>query len=119
RVRRRQPRAAPRVLTGLTEAGSPPERGAEHHRFPYDAAMVTWIAGTEESTVVSTGGGLPGRGQASTQPREPAGTWHAVNAETQRAACGTNRFMELWPDRSWDEGSPADRCPDCVAALAS
>lgn len=81
--------------------------------------MTTWIAGTEESTIAATaGGGLPGRGAAAAPPpREPAGTWHAVDADTSRPVCGTSRFLEVWPTHAWAEDGVTDRCPDCVAAV--
>lgn len=86
--------------------------------------MATWIAGTEESTTVSAGGGLPGRGSlpgrgaaAADLKQEPAGEWHAVDADTGRVACGTNRFMNTWPDRSWNEAGVEARCAACAAKV--
>lgn len=83
--------------------------------------MARWIVAAEESTVAQTGGGgLPGRRGASTEdaPREPAGEWHAVDVETGRAACGTHRFLERWPDRPWASGQPAARCAACLEAVS-
>jgi hypothetical protein len=83
--------------------------------------MTTWLAGTEESTIVQEGGGLPGRGTlpgrgaSASGTRGPAGTWHAVDADTRRPACGTSRFLEVWADHPWGEATDADRCPECVA----
>jgi len=79
--------------------------------------MTTWIAGTEESTIVAVGGALPGRGTAAPPPREPAGAWHAVDRDSGTVACGTTRFLETWPDHPWTEAGVADRCPECLAAV--
>ena len=80
--------------------------------------MTTWIPGTEESTIAAVAGGLPGRGSAAaTPPREPAGTWHAVDPATGDPACGSDRFLEVWPTRRWREEGVADRCAECVAAV--
>ncbi len=84
--------------------------------------MTTWVAGTEESTIAATDGALPGRrgrDAAATSPREPAGIWHAVDADTTRVACGTTRFLEIWPARPWSSSGASDRCDDCVAAVSA
>ncbi len=83
--------------------------------------MATWVAGTEESTVAQTGGGLPGRGalpgrgSTDTAQRVPVGTWHAVDLDSGRPACGTNRFLEVWPDHPSAQSGDAPRCPECAA----
>jgi hypothetical protein len=79
--------------------------------------MTTWIAGTEESTIATGGTALPGRGASAAPPREPAGEWHAVDADSRQPVCGTTRFLEIWPSRSWHEEGVAERCDACVAAV--
>ena len=86
--------------------------------------MTNWIAGTQESTIPATSGALPGRGSlpargsAAPEPeREPAGEWHAIDPATGDPACGTNRFLEPFPNHPWNEPGDIERCPDCLAAV--
>jgi hypothetical protein len=86
--------------------------------------MTTWIAGTEESTIAAVEGALPGRGglpgrgsSAPPPPREPAGTWHAIDPDTGDAACGTNRFLEPFANHRWNEPGDIDRCAACLAVV--
>jgi hypothetical protein len=87
----------------------------------YRHTMTTWVCGTEESTIPATEGALPGRRGAQSSgaalQRQPAGTWHAIDADTGRPACGTSRLIETFPAIPWSSPEGTDRCAPCAARV--
>ena len=75
-----------------------------------------WVASEGRKRLADSGGRMSARPGAVV----PSGTMHAVDAETDKVACGRPLSGLLsFSDFSWDSMSGADRCHKCRAAIAA
>jgi hypothetical protein len=49
----------------------------------------------------------------------PAGTFHAIDADTGNPACGTQLLLVHAMNQDFEEPTIGNRCPECVARVAS